>query len=126
MNYKIILIFSFLLIAQIAFSGEGEATLTFTTNLKMTSQKSFKLKGKEVYVNGRLLAQGALGACQKQAVRVLAVKPDGTSMCNAGSYVHQVTIEKKGKKKNKVARGCLTSKAFAELIQAFTELEKAY
>lgn len=126
MNFKNFIFAGFIFATQLAFSAEGESALTFTTNLKVTTQKSFKLKGKEAFINGQLLAQGALGAYQAQAVRVLTIKPDGTSQCNAGSYVHQVVTEKKGKKKMKVARGCLTSKAFAELIQAFTELEKAY
>ena len=126
MNFKIFIFACLLFASPLVFSAEGESLLTFTTNLNVTTQKSFKLKGKKAIINGRLLAEGALGAYQAQAVRVLTIKPDGTSQCNAGSYVHQVVMEKKGKKKTKVARGCLTSRAFAELIQAFTELEKAY
>ncbi len=126
MNFKIIIFAIYLFATSLAFSAEGESVLTFTTNLKVTTQKSFRLKGKEAFINGQLLAKGALGAYQAYATRVLMIKPDGTSQCNAGSYVHQVSTDKNGKKKMKVARGCLTSKAFAELIQAFTELEKAY
>ena len=54
MNFKIALILFVFLMTQAAFSGEGEATLSYTTNLKITSQKSFKLKVKEAFVNGQL------------------------------------------------------------------------
>jgi hypothetical protein len=103
--------------------GEGEATLSYRTNLRSGGEFSVHVKDGQISTGGKALPRPAILALASELRMAFSRNPELTlpQKCPAGEFIHEV---RQGRRKMHET-GCMTDRRFSVLLLSFQRLQTA-